>query len=92
MKKIKNFDLSGTFTPDMKMKARYKFESLIEDQIRAAGSVPVLDMNTVWIIQWDSERDTYDFNLTMYGVYVGKKKAREEICGWSQEEGKLVPF
>ena len=92
MKKINKLELTGTFSPDIKFKARSKFEVLIEDQLRAEGKVPVLDMNTQWYISWDDDKEHYDFILVMYGVYVGKKKAREEICGWEQETGKMVLF
>lgn len=92
MRKINAVELQGVFAPEAKFKARAKFECLIEDQMRAEGKVPVLDMNTQWYISWDDDKERYDFTLVMYGVYVGKKKAREEICGWEQETGKLIYF
>ena len=92
MRKINAVQLSGVFAPEAKFKARSKFECLIEDQMRAEGKVPVLDMNTQWYISWDDDKERYEFTLVMYGVYVGKKKAREEICGWEQETGKLIYF
>lgn len=92
MRKIREFSLTGTFVSDAKYNARHKFENIIEDQLREAGSVPVMDRNTLWTIHWNEDKDIYDFELTMYGVYVGKRKAREEICGWSEEEGQLVYF
>ena len=92
MRKINKVELTGVFSPDIKFKARGKFECLVEDQMRAEGKVPVLDMNTQWYTSWDDEKEQYGFTIVMYGVYVGKKKAREEICGWEQETGKLVFF
>jgi hypothetical protein len=56
------------------------------------GQVPVLDMNTQWYTSWNEKKEHYEFILVMYGVFVGKKKAREEIVGWEQETGKLVYF
>lgn len=92
MKKISRFELKGSFDPDSKFLARQKFERVIEDQMRETGKVPVLDMNTQWYTSWDDENSIYNFELYMYGVYVGKVKAREEICGWEQETGKMIYF
>lgn len=92
MKKINDHELRGVFDPDIKFKARMKFEALIEDQLREVGQVPVLDMNTQWYTSWNEKKEHYEFILVMYGVFVGKKKAREEIVGWEQETGKLVYF
>lgn len=92
MKKIHKHELSGTFSPAIKIKARDKFQSLIEDQIRSEGKVPVLDMNTQWYTSWDDDNECYEFTIVMYSVWVGKVKARKEIVGWEQETGKMRLF
>lgn len=92
MKKINQFTLPGTFQSDAKFSARNKFENMMEDQLRASGYVPVLDRDTTWTIHWNEDKDSYDFILVMCGVYVGTRKANEEICGWSEKEGQVVYF
>lgn len=92
MKRVNRHELEGTFEQDLKFKARSKFECLIEDQMRSKGHVPVLDRNTEWFTSWNEEDETYDFTLFMYGVYVGKRKATEEICGWNEEDERFIEF
>lgn len=91
MKTIKNHVLEGVFDPDAKFDARYKFENVMDDQLRDKGHVPVLDMSTQWYTSWDAEHEHYEFKLVMLGVYVGKRKARDEVIGWLQETGTVVP-
>lgn len=90
MKNIKTHSLDGSFDPNVKFGAREKFEKTIEDMIREVGQVPVIDMSTQWYTSWDEEGGKYDCTIVMFGVYVGKKKAREEILGWEQETGKMI--
>lgn len=90
MKKIDRSELDGVFEGAKKMGARDKFEKIIEDQLREVGRVPVLDKDTEWIIRWNEEVDTYDFTLSMYSVYVGTRKAKDEILGYMSRTGELV--
>ena len=90
MRKIKPMTLPGTFGEEAKFKARDKFQIVLEEQLRERGYVPVIDRNTEWYTSWDEEREIYNFELVMYGVYVGAKKAREEIVGWSEEKGEAI--
>lgn len=89
-KKIRNETLEGSFEQDAKFKARDKFEVLIEDKMRESGRVPVLDIPTQWFTSWDDDTEKYEFKLVMCSVYVGKRKAKEEVLGWMQETGKEV--
>lgn len=90
--KINEWEVVGQFDPDSKFKARSKFEVVAEDQMRQEGRVPVLDRDTQWFISWDDDNEIYNFKLIMYGVYVGKRKAREEICGYNEVTESLEYF
>lgn len=90
MRTIKTHRLPGVVNPDKKMHAREQFEKTIEDMIREVGQVPVIDMSTQWFTAWSEEKQHYECEIVMFAVYVGKRKAREEIIGWEQETGKLV--
>lgn len=80
--KIHDFTVSGEFQDCSNMiKVRQQYELILEEQMREEGKVPVLDMGTQWTTSYASDGDRYTFWLTMYGVYRGKKKARE-IIGW----------
>ena len=90
--RINRTELRGSFEPDLKFKARHKFENVIEDMLRDQGRVPVVDENTEWFTSWDDDKQQYDFVLVMYGVYVGKRKAKEEILGWDRGKDELIYF
>lgn len=90
MKTIKTHKLDGVFDQKSKINAREKFEVLIEDMIREVGQVPVLDMSTQWFTSWNEEEEHYECTVVMFGVYVGKRKAKESIIGWEQESGRLI--
>ena len=92
MKKIDVAELTGRFGWDRIVVARSMHERILEDQLREEGRVPVIDMQTKWTINWDEESDTFDFALEMSHVYVGKRKAQEEILGWSSEKGEAISF
>lgn len=91
MKTIKNHALEGVFDPDDKFHIRSKIEDKMDDMLRDKGHVPVLDMSTQWYTSWDAEKERYDFKIIMFGVYVGKRKAKDEVIGWLQETGTVVP-
>lgn len=90
MKKIERSELTGVFDSEGITDARRKFETMIDEQIRETGRVPVIDKCTEWIIEWNEPADTYDFTLYMYSVYVGTKKAKNEIIGYVSETEELV--
>ena len=86
-KQIKRFQAKVNFKDDSDMvKVKYQYEELLTNQMRAYGYVRVLDIDTNFSVQFDGE--TWMFLMTLYGVYVGKKKAWDS-AGITQ--GKIVP-
>ena len=76
MRKIHNFTMSGEIGDDSKIiKSRETFERTLVQQMRDRGYVPVLDMAPQFNLSYLEKKNTYGFMLTMFGVYVGKKKA-----------------
>ena len=63
----------------------YKF---VVDKMRGIGYVPILDMNAEIHVEYKEAKEEFLYILTIYGRYVGKKKAME-IEGIS--DGKIVP-
>ena len=43
--------------------------------MREQGYVPILDLDIQFSLLYDEEQDLYEFDIVVYGVYVGKKKA-----------------
>ena len=87
-KKIKRFQLEGVVADDsafVRLKAQYV--NMLFYNMRSHGYVPLLDVDPAWATSWNGE--SYDFVLTVHGVYYGMSTARK-IYGVS--DGKEVPM
>ena len=86
-KPIKRFQVNVQFKDDSDMiRVRAQYESLLTQDMRGKGYLRVLDLDTSFSVEFDGE--TWVFLMTLYGIYVGKKKA------WQSEgitQGKLIP-
>jgi len=88
-KSIKPFWLEGEFIDDSHaIYAKINAEKTILHQIRDAGYLRVLDLDPFWIIRYDEALNRWFFDMTIYAIHVGKKKACQ-YEGLSQ--GKLIP-
>lgn len=73
---IHRFGFDGHLKDDadiIRLKENYR--ALIIEGMREDGYVPVLDLDIFWSTQYDSNKKRYTFRMTVYGVYVGKRKA-----------------
>lgn len=89
-KKIERFGFDGQIRDDSDfIRLRAQYESLVVHQMRDDGYVPVLDLGPLWSTKYEKETETYRFDMTVYGVFVGRKKA------WSIEGmdgvGRFLP-
>ena len=85
-KNIHNFTITGVIASDsLIIKSKDHYERLLLQKMRDGGYVPVLDMSPQFNLKYIEIKDNYFFSLTMYGVFVGKKKAFE-IEGFSGQE------
>ena len=86
-KPIKRFQVNVQFKDDSDMiRVRAQYESLLTQDMRGKGYLRVLDLDTSFSVEFDGE--TWVFLMTLYGIYVGKKKA------WQSEgitQGKSIP-
>ena len=86
-KPIKRFQVRVEFLDDSDMvRIKHQYESMLTHQMRDKGYLRVLDIDTNFSVEFDGT--TWMFLMTLYGVYVGKKKA------WLSEgitQGKLIP-
>lgn len=91
-KNIKSFLISGVIVDDSGIgKARQMYERILLEDMRSKGYVPVLDLESQFSIKYNKTKDNYSFFLEMFGVYVGKKKARE-IEGFSGQQFYKKPL
>ena len=88
-KAIKRFCIDGQFIDDSKaLSIRDLNERTLDVQMRDRGYVRALDMDPVWTVEYVSDKDEWFFKMSIYGIYVGKKKS------WQYEgiqQGKLLP-
>lgn len=88
-KPIKRFNLTGSIYDDSAIiRLRDEYSKLLITEMRLSGYVPRLDIAEDFTIEYNHEYQYFEFELTLYGVYVGKKKA-EWILGI--DETKVVP-
>jgi hypothetical protein len=75
-RKIHDFWMSGVILDDSVFQSsRENYERLLVQQMRDKGYVPVLDMMPQFSVKYNQDKNEYGFNITMYGIFVGKKKA-----------------
>jgi len=79
-KTIHQFLTGGLIKSDKDLgRLREMHERLLVQDMLAKGYVPVLDMESQWEITYVQKKDAYSFQLIMFGVYLGKKKALDYI-------------
>ena len=86
-KQIKRFQVRVEFLDDAGIpRLKYQYESMLTHDMRSKGYSRVLDIDTNFSVEFNGE--TWLFLMTLYGVYVGKRKA------WLSEgitQGKIIP-
>jgi hypothetical protein len=73
-KRIKRFELIGVIADDsfiLRMKEQYI--KLISDLMKDEGYVQRIDIDPDWSLSYEDNH--YNFILSVYGAYVGKKQA-----------------
>lgn len=74
---IKRFGLEGQLADDTYfMRVHTQYTPAVIAQMREDGYVPVLDFGPFFSTTYIAETGRYDFVLSVYGVYVGRKKAK----------------
>ena len=74
-RKITKFGLEGEIFDDAKIpKIKDQYINMICNGMRQKGYVPRYDIDPDFTISYNGK--TFEFKLSVYGVYVGKKKAK----------------
>lgn len=77
-KKIKKFGMEGTIADDSAIpRMRQQYEKVITDSMRDSGYIPVLDLDPLFYISYNQEKNNFNFEIYLHGVFVGKKRATE---------------
>jgi hypothetical protein len=89
-KPIKIYNLEGSIYDDSILwRLRIEYSDLLVSEMRVAGYVPRLDINEDFTIEYNEKIKGFNFKLSMYGVYVGKRKS-EWIYGIN--ETTVIPI
>lgn len=86
-KPIKRFGLEGEIFDDshiVRLKDQYVF--IVVSAMRNKGYVPRLDIDPDFTLDYNGK--VFEFKLSIYGVYVGKEKAK---CIAGVDKDKLIP-
>lgn len=80
-KSIKRFYLDGDIYDEAAIgRLKTEYIRLLVSEMKIIGYVPKIDIDPDFTIRYNSEKQIFDFKLSVYGIYVGKKKA-EWIAG-----------
>ena len=73
---IRHFTFDGIIINDAAIgRLRQELVRLKTVEMCELGYVPRLDIEPNFTIKYNSEKDYFEFTLTVYGTFVGKKKA-----------------
>lgn len=79
---VKRFALTGEITSGTFVSARDALIKEVEDSMRDEGFVPVLDLNPQFTRTFNPETETFEFELSVYGAYVGEETAWD-VGAWT---------
>ena len=80
-KPIKHFFLDGQIHDDAAIgRLKTEYIRLVTAEMRLSGYAPRLDIDPDFTIEYNSTKENFTFQLSMYGTYVGRRKS-EWITG-----------
>jgi hypothetical protein len=86
-KRIVMFQVSGLIESDANIPSvRSRFENHLVNEMNAKGYVPHFDIEPAFSLEY--KKDSYEFLLSMYGVYIGKARAK---CYHGVSLNNLIP-
>lgn len=78
---IKRFGLDGIIADDSAIyRLQQDYIRLLVSQMRLSGYAPRFDINPNFTLQYNEKKNYFEFKLSIYGIYIGRKKA-EWILG-----------
>jgi hypothetical protein len=80
-KPLKKFYLSGVIQDDALLgRLKLEYIRLLVSEMRLSGYVPRIDFDPDFTLRYNSSKDFFEFELSIHGVYAGKRKS-EWIAG-----------
>lgn len=72
---IIRYSLDGKIKDDNIVQAKERMVEFLENQMREFGCVPSIDLDPQFTLDYRPESESYDFALTVYGIFVGEEQA-----------------
>jgi hypothetical protein len=89
-KPLKRFGLEGIIHDDSAIwRLKIEYMRLIVSEMRLSGYVPRIDIAPDFTIDYNERLEGFNFELSLYGIYVGKRKS-EWIFGVN--EATVIPI
>jgi hypothetical protein len=80
-KPIKRFGLDGIINDDSAIyRLQQEYIRLLVSEMRLSGYAPRFDIDPQFTLSYNETKNYFEFTLSVYGIYVGRKKA-EWILG-----------
>lgn len=76
---IIRYDMAGEISDENIVENKERLVFFLETQMRDEGVAPVLDMEPHFTLDYSPERELFEFQLSVYGSYVGSNAC--EIAG-----------
>ena len=74
---IKKFSLDGNIHDDSAFwRLKDQYVALLKTEMRLSGYVPRLDINPDFTLDYNEEKQYFEFKLSLYGIYLGKRQAQ----------------
>ncbi len=75
-KPIKKFSIDGVIHDESTTaRLRTEYTKLLTTEMRLSGYVPRLDINHDFTLDYNYSKQYFEFQLSIYGVYLGKRQA-----------------
>jgi hypothetical protein len=88
---IKRFGFDGIIHSDSGLwRLRVEYTRLILTQMKIAGYVPRVDIPVDFTIEYNEDKNYFEFQISVYGIYVGKRKS-EWILGVNETTVLCAP-
>jgi hypothetical protein len=90
-KPLKMFTLDGNIYSDSAIwRLKDEYINLLDAEMRAMGYVKRIDIDPDFTIGYNRQTECFEFKISIYGIFVGKKKAKW-IMGIDGARVVLIP-
>lgn len=89
-KPIKRFYLDGIIHDDSAIgRLKIEYIRIVTSEMRYAGYVPRIDIDVDFTIGYNEQKEYFEFQISIYGIYVGKKQSE---CIQAIDGQRIIPI